>query len=190
MFRVLVLCLVTPSLLMPPGICICQFVPHEMASVSTIGKPAASPASVARVCSCESCRSDAGSVFSAAPVLNLVGQHSSNPPSAPEPSKQNVRRHVEGRGSHPLRGMALAGLRTRACLHRSDELPPSLWCHVVRLKQPYQFPAWVRRGVQARRPRFRTGVTHRVTYCYRIHVRERVDLGICAAPTRVTRRHG
>ncbi|MFO0802689.1 MAG: hypothetical protein U0791_06145 [Gemmataceae bacterium] len=61
MFRLIVLLLMLPSLLMPPGVCICQFVPlrETRASSSPVGLPVPSEHTkrAHSECTCAACRS-------------------------------------------------------------------------------------------------------------------------------------
>lgn len=59
MFRALVLLLILPPLLIPPGMCICQFVPIGKASAAPTPSPHASVGQAAGPrsdCTCDSCR--------------------------------------------------------------------------------------------------------------------------------------
>ena len=91
MFRALVLFLILPPLLMPPGMCICQLVPTTSASTTPPSAPAEQPtashaASPRPDCTCYSCRSQAASGAPEHGDRHLA-QTPTEEPFGPEPGK-------------------------------------------------------------------------------------------------------
>lgn len=84
MFRALVLLLILPPLLMPPSMCICQFVPVGKASPAPERRSVASHATSPRPdCNCYSCRSQAATEHG----KDDPTQKPTEEPFGPEPGK-------------------------------------------------------------------------------------------------------
>lgn len=91
MIRALVLLLILPTLLMPPGMCICRLMPAASATPTPAfpsGKTTASHAADPRPdCSCDSCRARAAA---------LAHSGSGTEPTSPSPSDSGPAKHSPG----------------------------------------------------------------------------------------------
>lgn len=140
MFRAFVLLLMLPTMLMPPGMCVCRFVPVGKSSAGQFSSPAVGSshatqaASASSDCACDSCRLRASEN---GPARSNNGPVHS--PSGPAPSK-----HWPGCPAEidaaPLT-LVITGVEAQADLFATDVDLTTLATQVFSLPRVASFPS-------------------------------------------------